>query len=187
MRYGRTSDHVVALDLVTSAGVRLTATRTGLQATAPGDVEAEGCAARITAELRRLCQDHLKDFRLELGRIPRQVAGFHLSQLLPENKFDVARALVGSEGTCDVVVGATLALVQKPTAALLISLGYDDVVDAARDIMTILEYSPAAIEGIDEAIVETMRARRGAGSVQGLPAGKAWLYVDLDGDDPAEV
>ncbi|WP_051478856.1 FAD-binding and (Fe-S)-binding domain-containing protein [Arthrobacter sp. H5] len=187
VRYGRTSDHVVSLDLVTASGHRLTATATGLQATDTNDDDAARQAARLTEDLQRLSRDHLADFRRELGRIPRQVSGFHLSHLLPENGFNVARALVGSEGTCAVVVGATVRLVPKPASALLVSLGYNDVVDAARDVMTILEYSPAAIEGIDEAIVETMRFRRGNDAVQGLPNGKAWLYVDLDGDDRESV
>lgn len=187
VRYGRTSDHVAALDLVTAEGLRLTATRSGLRATIPGDAPAAERAADITAALQQLCRDNLKDFRLELGRIPRQVSGFHLSHLLPEHGFDVARALVGSEGTCAIVVAATVQLVPKPASALLVSLGYGDVVAAARDVTTILEYSPAAIEGIDEAIVKTMQFRRGADSVLGLPRGKAWLYVDLDGDDPAQV
>lgn len=182
VRYGRTSDHVVALDLVTASGHRLTATATGLCATGEHDDGARREAARLSDDLRRLSQDHMADFRLQLGRIPRQVSGFHLLHLLPENGFNVARALVGSEGTCAVVVAATMRLVPKPPSALLVSLGYNDVVDAARDIMTILEYSPAAIEGIDEAIVETMRFRRGPEAVQGLPAGRAWLYVDLDGE-----
>ncbi|TFD65329.1 FAD-binding and (Fe-S)-binding domain-containing protein [Cryobacterium ruanii] len=187
VRHGRTSDHVLALDLVTAAGIRLTATRTALTATDETDAAARALAATLTAGLRQLAADHLGEFRLELGRIARQVSGYHLSHLLPEHGFDVARALVGSEGTCAIVVAATVQLVPQPQAALLLSLGYDDVVDAARDVPTILEFSPAAIEGIDEAIVQTMQARRGADSVQGLPAGKAWLYVDIDGDDPVAV
>jgi FAD/FMN-containing dehydrogenase/Fe-S oxidoreductase len=187
VRHGRTSDHVLALDLVTAAGIRLTATRSGLQATDEADAAAVTLAETLTERLRQLAADNLKDFRLELGQIARQVSGYHLSHLLPEHGFDVARALVGSEGTCAIVVAATVRLVPKPEAALLLSLGYDDVVDAARDVPTILEFSPAAIEGIDEAIVQTMQARRGPDSVQGLPAGKAWLYVDIDGDDPAVV
>jgi FAD/FMN-containing dehydrogenase/Fe-S oxidoreductase len=187
VRYGRTSDHVESLDLVTAEGLRLTATRSGVRSTVPGDDKAAARAAEIEASLRQLCQNHLQDFRLELGRIPRQVSGYHLSHLLPENGFNLARALAGSEGTCAIVVAATVKLVPKPAAALLVSLGYEDVVQAARDVTTILEFSPAAIEGIDEAIVQTMQHRRGAGSVRGLPQGKAWLYVDLDGDDPADV
>ena len=187
VRYGRTSDHVAELDVVTSDGARLTATATGLRATNPDDKAAAARAAALTAGLKDLAHNHLAEFRVELGRIQRQVSGYHLANLLPEKGFNVARALVGSEGTCVIVTGARMKLVPKPASALLVCLGYADVVDAARDIGTILEFSPAAVEGIDEAIVDTMRFRRGEGAVLGLPAGKAWLYVDLDGDDPAEV
>ncbi len=187
VRYGRTSDHVVELDVVTSDGARLTATATGLRATHPKDRAAAARATALTDSLKKLAHNNLADFRTELGRIQRQVSGYHLANLLPEKGFNVARALVGSEGTCVIVTGARMKLVPKPASALLVCLGYADVVDAARDIGTILEFSPAAVEGIDEAIVDTMRFRRGEGAVLGLPEGKAWLYVDLDGDDPAEV
>lgn len=187
VRYGRTSDHVIALNIVTADGHQLTATRSGITATLPGDVAAEQRADALTEGLRALVSENRGVFRLELERIPRQVSGFQLAKLLPENGFDVARVLVGSEGSCAIVVSATVRLVPVPSAALLVTLGYDDVVEAAKDVMTILEFGPAAIEGIDEAIVDTMRALRGHDSVLGLPDGKAWLYVDLDGDDPAEV
>lgn len=187
VRYGRTGDHVVSLDLVLADGSRLTATRNGLQATDPDDAAAAERARALSADLRALAVQYMPQFRLELGRIPRQVSGFQLANLLPENGFDVARALVGSEGACAVVVRATVRLVDVPPSALLLLVAYDDIVDAARDVTTILRYSPAAIEGIDEQIVATMRARRGDDSVAALPAGRAWLYVDLDGDDEAAV
>ncbi|UKA61783.1 FAD-binding and (Fe-S)-binding domain-containing protein [Arthrobacter sp. FW306-04-A] len=187
VRYGRTSDHVVELDVVTSDGAQLTATAGGVRATNPGDKFAADRAAALTTSLKELAHNNLAEFRVELGRIQRQVSGYHLDNLLPEKGFNVARALVGSEGTCAVVTGVRMKVVPKPGSALLVCLGYADVVDAARDIETILEFSPAAVEGIDEAIVDTMRFRRGEGAVLGLPEGKAWLYVDLDGEDPDEV
>ncbi|MCG7596774.1 FAD-binding and (Fe-S)-binding domain-containing protein [Mycobacterium sp. PSTR-4-N] len=187
VRYGRTGDHVVSLDLVLADGTRVTATRAGLHATDPADTLAAERASALSADLRTLAARYMAQFRLELGRIPRQVSGFHLAHLLPENGFDVARALVGSEGACAVVVGATVTLVDVPPSALLLIVAYDDIVDAARDVTTILKYSPAAIEGIDEQIVATMRARRGDASVAALPAGRAWLYIDLDGDDDQTV
>ncbi|GGG48388.1 lactate dehydrogenase [Kocuria dechangensis] len=187
VRHGRISDHVVELDVVTSDGARLTATGTGLRATDPADDASAARAAELADSLRALARENLAAFRLELGRIPRQVSGYHLENLLPERKLNIARALVGTEGTCAVVVRARMKLVPKPASALLVCLGYADVVDAARDVTTILEFSPAAVEGTDEAIVETMRFRRGTDSVLGLPEGRAWLFVDLDGDDPASV
>lgn len=187
VRHGRTSDHVVSLDLVLADGTRLTATRTGLQATDPDDAGAVERASELSADLRSLAAGYMPQFRLELARIPRQVSGYQLANLLPENGFDVARALVGSEGSCAIVVGATMRLVDMPPSALLLIVAYDDIVDAARDVTTILQYSPAAIEGIDEQIVATMKARRGQNAVSALPTGRAWLYIDLDGDDEATV
>ena len=187
VRHGRTSDHVLSLDLVTADGQRLTARPGGLTATDPDDAPAAARAAELNDALRDLARRHLGAFRLELGRIARQVSGFHLAHLLPENGFDVARALVGSEGTCALVVAARVRLVPAPGTALLLSLGYADVVDAARDVPAILEYRPAAVEGVDEVLVATMRGRRGEDAVRGLPDGRAWLYVDLDGDDPDAV
>ncbi|MBD2762985.1 FAD-binding oxidoreductase [Kocuria sp. cx-116] len=187
VRHGRTSDHTLEIDVVTTDGARLTATAAGLRATEPGDRMAVERAEELSRELRALAHDHLAAFRLELGQIPRQVSGYHVQNLLPEKGFNAARALVGSEGTCALVVGARMRLVPKPASALLVCLGYGTVVDAARDVTTILEFSPAAVEGTDRAIVETMHWRRGPDSVTGLPEGNAWLFVDLDGDTEEAV
>jgi len=180
VRHGRTSGHIESLDLVTADGVRAVADRSGLHAADPQNADA---VARLEAAIRRLIADNLAPIRTELGRIPRQVSGYQLHRLLPENGFDLARALVGTEGTCAVITSATVSLTATAPASALLTLGYDDVVDAAEDVPEILRWSPTAVEGMDEAIVATMRARRGPDSVTGLPAGRAWLYVELDGDD----
>lgn len=185
VRYGRTGDHVHSIDVVTVEGLRLTATRTGLRATEPHDRAATDRAGTLNRELRALARANLAPLRLELERFGRQVSGYHLARLLPENGFDVARTLVGSEGTVAVVVAATMELVPRAPSALLVCLGYRDVVDAARDVPALRAFDPTAIEGIDENIVATMRARRGPDSVAALPDGGAWLLVDLDGDSPA--
>ena len=93
--------------------------------------------------------------------------------MLPENGFDIARLLTGTEETCAVVVGATLALVPAPKSTLLVALGYRTVSDAAADVPEILRFRPTSIEGMDQAIVDTMRQRRGPESVGGLPAGRS--------------
>ena len=47
----------------------------------------------------RSCAAHLDVIRTELGRFGRQVSGYSLEHLLPENGTDLAKALVGTEGT----------------------------------------------------------------------------------------
>lgn len=182
VRYGRTADHVVELRGVTADGLRITATRAGIRASVPGDAAAAARADHLEAELRSLAADHLAAIRTELGRIPRQVSGYHLRHLLPEAGFDVARALVGSEGTCLIVTAATVALAEQPTSTSLIVAGYADIVDAARDVPLLLQHRPTAVEGIDEVIVATMRMRRGDDAVADLPEGRAWLFIELDED-----
>lgn len=185
VRHGRTTDHVEALDLVTADGLRLTATRSGIEPTLPNDPAATTRAAELTRELTDLTTRNLAAFRTQLEQIPRQVSGYHLAHLLPENGFDVARALVGSEGTCAIVVGATVRMVAAPTSQLLVCVGYRSVADAARDVPDILPFAPSAIEGIDRGIVATMAARRGPDTVAGLPDGDSWLFIDLDNESAA--
>lgn len=180
VRYGRTTDHVVDVTVVTAEGHLLVATSSGLHAADPSDAAAVRRAAEIEQSLRDLASENLAPLRVELERIPRQVSGYHLAHLLPEHGFHVARALVGSEGTCALVVAATVSLVPVSKHPQLLCVGYRDVVDAARDVPTMLDFAPSAIEGIDERIVATMRARRGRASVDGLPDGNAWIYIELD-------
>ena len=91
--------HRAGLDVVTGAGTRL---RLG-----PGTAPTDG----VLADLHRLVAAELATIRTELGRFGRQVSGYSLEHLLPERGFDVARALVGSEGTLALVLGATVRLV----------------------------------------------------------------------------
>ncbi|MYR08325.1 FAD-binding protein [Gordonia sp. SID5947] len=185
VRHGRTTDHVDELYLVTADGLRLTATRHGLEPTLASDAAAATRAAELTERLDDLAARNMAILRTDLETIPRQVSGYHLSKLLPENGFDVARALVGSEGTCAVVVGARVRLVPVAASPLLICVGYPTVSDAARDIPAILPYAPSAVEGIDRKIVATMAARRGRDTVAALPGVAdrectAWLFIDID-------
>src|SRR5205814_981750 len=76
--------------------------------------------------------------RARFPKIPRRVSGYSLDQLLPENGFHVARALVGSEGTCVTILEATVRLVPSPPARTLVVLGYGDIYQAADHVPEIL-------------------------------------------------
>ena len=125
--------------------------------------------------------------RSELGRFGRQVSGYSLEHLLPERGFDVTRALVGSEGTLAVLLGATVRLVPVPTATALVVLGYADMVAAADAVPALLRHSPVAIEGLDARITDVVAARGGAAALPDLPRGRGWLLVELAGATPGEL
>lgn len=177
--YGRMSHHLVEVELVTADGAHLRAGRGGLHPVNPDDRQSVERAAALNEDLQTLTLAHLAALRTELGKIPRQVSGYHLGELLPENDFDVARALAGSEGSVAIVVRARVGLVPQPRATALLCLGYGDTVESARDVMTLLGQRPTAIEGLDRPIVDIMRHRRGPDTVDSLPAGGAYLLVEF--------
>ncbi len=176
LRYGRTADNVVSLDVLTASGERLAARRGGLAA-----------AGKIGAALDIAVAARLGMIRTEFGRFTRQVSGYSLEHLLPENGADLAKFLVGTEGTLVMVAGATVRLVQSPKAVALAVLGYPGMPAAADAVPGLLPHRPVAIEGMDARMVDVFRARRGAGAVPGLPRGDAWLFVETAGDTEAEA
>ncbi|MGY1664471.1 FAD-binding and (Fe-S)-binding domain-containing protein [Geodermatophilus sp. SYSU D00696] len=170
--YGRTSDNVVGLDVVTGTGQRLRLS--------------SGSAVHGLDDLRVLVGRELATIRTELGRFGRQVSGYSLEHLLPEHGFDVARALVGSEGTLALVLGATVRLVADAPHRGLVVLGYPSMADAADATPGLLRHGPTAVEGLDERIVQRLRDVPAA-VVPDLPRGAGWLIVELTGDTVAEV
>ena len=174
--YGRTVDNVVALDILTGTGELLRL-----------DATADPATSLTLSALRALVSQRLALIRTEFGRFNRQVSGYSLEHLLPESGFDVAKAFVGTEGSWGLIREATLRLVRAPTATALAVLGYPDMVAAAEVVPAILSYRPVALEGLDARIVNVVRQRKGAAAVPALPDGQGWLFVEIGGDEPAEV
>jgi len=173
LAYGRTSDNVVALDVVTGGGTRL-------------DLRDGTPATGVLEDLHKLVGGSLATIRTAFGRFGRQVSGYSLEHLLPERGFDVARALVGSEGTLAVVLGATVRLVPEPAFRGLVVLGYPSMAEAADATPGLLPHRPTAVEGLDARIVQRLRDVPAA-VVPDLPRGEGWLIVELTGESAAEV
>jgi FAD/FMN-containing dehydrogenase/Fe-S oxidoreductase len=183
LRYGRTSDNVSALDVVTGTGLRFTARRYGT-----ADLgKADSGEAALLAGLRTLVGGQLATVRTEFGRFTRQVSGYSLEHLLPENGTDVAKFLSGTEGTLALTLGATVRLVAAPRATALAVLGYPDMAAAAEAVPALLPHLPVALEGLDSRMVDVFRSRRGAAAVPDLPRGGGWLFVETSGDTPDEA
>ncbi len=186
LAYGRSSDNAVELDVVTGTGVRLTARRygrDGLRAAGEG-----GPAAGLTAGLDTLVRDRLALIRTEFGRFTRQVSGYSMEHLLPENGADLAKFLVGTEGTLAVLLRATVRLVEAPRHTALAVLGYPDMAAAADAVPGLLPHRPVALEGMNSRLVDVVRTRRGQAAVpDALPAGEGWIFAETAGDTEAEA
>lgn len=174
--HGRTVDHVIELDVLAGTGERLRA-----------GADPAGTSSALAAAADRVVADHEVAVREELGRFTRQVSGYGLHHLLEANGRHLGRALVGSEGTCAITLGATVSLVPDPPETVLVVLGYPDMASAADAVPALLPHGATAMEGLDARIVDVVRARRGAGAVPSLPEGAGWLFVEVAGVDAAEV
>ena len=174
--YGKTADNVVALQVVTGDGERVRFGRDG-----------DGAGSVVGERLRSLVADNLGTIRTEFGRFGRQVSGYSLQHLLPENRFDVARFLAGTEGTLAVMTEATVALVADAPHKIMIALGYPTMADAGDAVTAVLPHRPTAAEGLDRRIVEVVRRNRGEAAVPPLPRGDGWMLVELVGDGRAEL
>lgn len=173
--YGRASDNVVALDVITGTGERLTLdSRT--DATASG--------SPTIAALHDLVMANLGTIRTEFGSFGRQVSGYSLEWLLPERGFDVAKFLAGSEGTLAVITRATVRLVADDPHKVVLALGYASMPEAADAMPAILPFGPSAVEGMDARIVDVVRRTLGDAAVPDLPAGQGWNFVELTDTDP---
>jgi len=170
----RTSDNVHSLEVLTYRGQRLRVSR--------GTIEGPG-AEELTVKLVGLRDRYAGLIRERFVDIPRRVSGYNLDELLPENGFNVARALVGTEGTCVTVLEATLQLLPKHDAHSLLVLGYPDHFAAADAVPSVLECGPlTGLEGFDRHFVEEQLAEgyhRGVLTL--LPAGGAWLLAEFGG------
>lgn len=183
---GRTSDNIHALDILLYDGTRLEVGETE-------DAELERIIAEggrrgdIYARLRGLRDRYGDEIRQRYPDIPRRVSGYNLDDLLPEQGFHVARALVGSESTCVTVLEATVRLIPSPSERMLLVLGYTDVYTAGDHVAEIMQHDPIGLEGIDLRLVRDMQqVNLHTDDLDYFPEGGGWLVVEF-GADTAEA
>ena len=184
---GKTDDNVQEMEVLTYRGLRLRVGKTSEEDLLSIKVEG-GPRAEIYFKLKALRDRYQDLIRARFPKIPRRVSGYNLNQLLPENGFDVARALVGTEGTCVTVLSARLHLVHSPPYRRLVVLGFRDMPTAADHLMEILSHKPLAVEGIDDEMIEAMKKKNlHLENVALLPQGGGWLLVEFGGETQDEA
>jgi FAD/FMN-containing dehydrogenase/Fe-S oxidoreductase len=182
---GKTVDNIESLDVLLYDGTRMTLGAMTDEALEQA-VAAGGRTGEIYAGLKRIRDDYASLVRERFPDIPRRVSGYNLDQLLPENGFHVARALVGSEATCVLVLEATVRLVKSPQHRQLVVLGFEDAFVAADAVPRILKSKPIGLEGFDGMLVDFLRRKRLLlDDIALLPRGRGFLLVEF-GADSAE-
>jgi FAD/FMN-containing dehydrogenase/Fe-S oxidoreductase len=182
--HGKTVDNLISLDALLYDGTRLTLGDGG-EGEYRYAVKSGARAAELYAKMRELIEGHAELVRARYPKIPRRVSGYNLDQLLTENGFNLARAVVGSEGTLATVLRATVRLVPIPRKIALVVMGFDDVYAAADQTPWLLGHRLQALEGFDHHLPDFAR-EKGLLGVRYLPSGKAFLIAELgaqSGDD----
>jgi FAD/FMN-containing dehydrogenase/Fe-S oxidoreductase len=186
-RSGKVVDNIAELEVLLYDGTRMWVGPTSDEEYEA--IQAEGGRrAEVYHQLRSLRDHYLADIRTGFPAIPRRVSGFNLDSLLPEKGFHLAQALVGTEGTCVTVLRARLHLVPRVPARAAVFLGYPDVAASADAVPRILDFAPIALEGLDRKLIHFERSKHlNPDALQHLPAGEAYLLVQMGGKDLDEV
>ncbi|MGN0095216.1 MAG: FAD-binding and (Fe-S)-binding domain-containing protein [Corynebacterium sp.] len=178
LAWGTAADNLVELTVLRADGSLVTLQRGGTSDSA------------LTAELRGLRDEWIREFRLELGRFPRQVSGYGLHYLLDENGFDTAKAFAGSEGTLGIIVEAVVTCVPVPSHTVLAVLAFTDIFSAAAAAPSTRRRGIATSEGMGGDLLDALRQSQGQDAGTLLPGGAAaggWLYCEATGDTQEEA
>ena len=183
---GETSENVEQLELLLYDGTRLTVGRTD-DGALHRIISGGGRRAEIYSGLKDLRDRYGDAIRRNFPPIRRRVSGYNLPALLPENGFHIARALVGSECTCALVLRARVKLVDSPRFRALLVLGYADIFAAADNVMVPMPFKPIAIEALDDSFLEDMKKKQMHPDISLMPDGHGWLLVEFGGNTKEEA
>jgi len=179
---GKTVENIEALEVLTYDGARFWCGPTS-ELELDAIIRRGGRQGEIYAKLRSLRDRYADLIRGRFPKIKRRVSGYNLDQLLPENGFNVARALVGSEGTCALTLQALARLVKSPRERVLLVTGFADIYLAGDAVPQVLAARPIACEGLDTGIIGGLRERGlKLDDLALLPEGNAWLMIEFGAD-----
>ncbi|MFB6303309.1 MAG: FAD-binding oxidoreductase, partial [Haloferacaceae archaeon] len=200
LQYGKTDAYVEELEVVLADG-----TVTTLGETPPeeirerADPEADAVLPRLYAQVVRIVDEERAEIARRYPDLKRNVSGYNLDVLIEEARqaqdpehdretVNLARLLAGSEGTLAVVTRATVSLEPVPNTKAVALLTYDSLLDAMADVEPILAHDPAALEVMDDVLLDLARDTAEFADVVGtLPEGTdSVLLVEFYAADDAE-
>jgi FAD/FMN-containing dehydrogenase/Fe-S oxidoreductase len=183
---GKTVDNIEELRILLYDGTEMTVGAAAGEEEIDFVVAQGGRRGAIYSKLQRLRDQYGDLVRARYPKIPRRVSGYNLDELLPENGFHVARSLVGTEGTCVIVLEAKVKLIESPRNRTLIGLGYENIFSAAEHVTEILNLQPIGLEGFEGSIVDGLK-KKSAPHLDLLPEGRGFLLVEFGSDNPVQT
>src|SRR5579884_1673262 len=156
---GKTVDNTERLEILTYDGLRLSVGATG-EAELEEIIREGGRRGEIYARLKALRDRYGELVRTSFPKIPRRVSGYNLDALLPENGFDVAKALVGTESTCVLVLEGTMRLVRNPPKHTIVVIGFPDIPSSGDIVTDVLKYRPIGTEFFAAHVVENIAKKK---------------------------
>ena len=184
---GRTDDNIEELDILTYDGVRMTVGKTS-ESELASIIRKGGRRGEIYAKLKDIRDRYADQIRARFPNIPRRVSGYNLPELLPENGFQVARALVGTESTCVIVLRAKIKLVHSPRHRTLVVVGFPDVFSAGDHAAPFRELGPIGLECFHHKVIDN-EERKGnhLSGMQYLPAADTYVLLEFGADSKEEA
>jgi FAD/FMN-containing dehydrogenase/Fe-S oxidoreductase len=189
--YGKTIDHVLELDVVLADGT-MARFRPLDRAALDAAVEGDTLEARAYRAVRQIAQDCAGEIDRRFPKVLRRVGGYNLDEFVDRSKpFNLAKVIVGSEGTLGLVVAAKVNLVPLPRAKAVLTIEFDQLLDALAATPAILRHGPSAVEVMDGFILDHARESSALDALrrsimQGDAAG-ALLCVEFYGDAPDDL
>jgi FAD/FMN-containing dehydrogenase/Fe-S oxidoreductase len=152
--YGKTIDHVLEQHVVLADGSTAhfrPLDAWALDAACAGDT----LEARCYRTVRQLAADCRDEIDRRFPKVLRRVGGYNLDEFVdPSKPFNLAKLVVGSEGTLGLVVAAKVALVALPAAKAVLTIEFENLLDALAATPLILHHRPSAVEVMDRFILD---------------------------------
>jgi len=179
---GKAGENVLSMDVLLYDGTQMTVGWMN-EEQLDAKIAQGGREGSIYAQLKSLRDRYGKLVQEKFPRIPRRVSGYNLDHLLPgeDGRFNIARALVGSESTCVTILEAEVQLIYSYPKRVLLVPGYPSVYEAGDHVPEILEHKPIGFEGFDNFLINNVK-KKGmpqADDLGILPEGKGWLVVEF--------
>jgi FAD/FMN-containing dehydrogenase/Fe-S oxidoreductase len=186
--YGKTIDHVLELSVVlsdASTAVLKALDKAALEAKCQGGT----LEHRIYRAVKRIVEANRDEIHQRYPTIQRRVSGYNLDAFVRNSEFNLAKMVVGSEGTLAVVTEAKVRIVPRPKATAVCVVHFDDLVASTEASEEILTCDPYAIEMVDRMVISLTRGAGELGRLMTFIEGdpEALLITEFRGDTPAEA